>query len=304
MELIKYNRPKLPRNKYGITTSAGAFRGSIVNSEGTLDIDYAYGGDKSQTPTTPTQQPAVQQLPIEWYNIQNKFVNSYATDKTQEEPRLDSYGNTMFDKNGEIDYVKKKIFLGNTWITIIENYNYKLKDTNNYRFVLMRWRKGKREGKRWRIPWFSPKYWETGDGVQAIKMDIAEQDCWWPIQGTESKWWNASQVQYTNDEGVVQYRNKNYKDVLPVNEENITVRNRNVLIDAMGEIGGVNTLYLKRTLSGRPVFRNTNTNRMLVGCAIFKKTSSGAYGWQRVSNIAVVEIRLTIRGDLTFRIVE
>lgn len=301
MKLIKYNRPKLPRNKYGNTGQISYFKGGVVTSDGELSIDSP---SNPQPPSTnnPVQTQIIYES--EWYNIQNKFVNSYATDKTQEEPRLDSYGNTMFDKNGEIDYVKKKTFLGNTWITVVENFDVKLLNSDNYRFVLMRWRKGKREGKRWRIPWFSPKYWETGDGVQGIKMDIAEQDCWWPCQGHETKWWNKSQVQYTNDGGVVQYRNKDYKDVLPVNEENITVRNRNILIDAMGVIGGVNTLYLKRTLATRPVFKNTNTNRMLVGCAIFKKTSSGAYGWQRVSNIAVVEIRLTARGDLTFRIVE
>lgn len=290
MELIKYNRPKLPRNKYGITTSAGAFRGSIVNSEGTLDIDYAYGGDKNQTPTTPTPQPTVQQLPIEWYNIQNKFVHSY-TDGTTYKQQVDSWGEPMYDKDGEPIMVKNTQYLGMTWCTVIENYSYKLKDTNNYRFVLMRFRKGKREGKRWRIPWFSPKYWNVGDGVQGVKMDILERDCWWPIQGTESKWWNASQVAYTAADGTTAYRAKKFDDVLPVSGTHLTTKKRNrYLVNTDGSVVGVQ--------SRLPAFRNTNSNKMVVGCAIFKKENSGVYGWQRVSNIATVVIRLSKQGNL------
>ena len=296
MELIKYNRPKLPRNKYGINAKTGVFRGSVVTSEGSLNINYNYG-------TKPVENTETQKTEtngnLEWYNIQNKIVHSY--EKTGKSvPQVDSYGDTMYDKNGDIKYKKEVKYIGSTWVTTIENYDYKLKDHDNYRMVLMRYRKRPREGRKWRIPWFTPKYWVDGDATQRLKMDIYEVDTWWNIQGRETKWWNNSQLEYTDENGKTAYRNKDYKDILPVTTEHVRKKCRHgykamYLKDANGN----NVLVDTRALVEIPAFKNTHSNKMLVGCAIFKKTNTGPHGWQRISNIAVIEIRLSQKGNLS-----
>ena len=202
--------------------------------------------------------------------------------------------------------VPAKDLIGDTWVTVIENFDKKagLKNPELYRFVLLRFRKHKREGKRWRIPWFSPKYQKVGDGVQLIKMDILEEDCWWEVKGPETKWWNNSKV-YVKDEtlpdGTVVpiYRNKNYKDVLPVKPSNIKTKLKNAYYPATTTIAGTELTYVYKTHVRIPVFKNSGTRTMVVGCALFKKTGTGAFGWQRVSNIATVRLCLDDAGRIT-----
>ena len=302
MKLVRYNRPKLPRNKYGIENKNGFFSSGIVGEDGFLDIKYDDGYKTPEQPTDPTNV-----VENEWYNIQNKIVYSYKVQRDSNgniiyENRVDSEGNDMHDANGEIMTVPAKDLIGDTWVTVIENYNKNggLKNPELYRFVLLRFRKQKREGKRWRIPWFSPKYQKVGDGVKLIKMDILEEDCWWNIQGPETKWWNNSKV-YVKDEtlpdGTVVkiYRNKNYKDVLPVKSTNIKTKLKNAYYPTTATIAGTQLTYVYKTLARIPVFKNSGTRTMVVGCALFKKTGTGAFGWQRVSNIATV--RLCLDGD-------
>lgn len=281
MQLVKYTRPKLPRNKYGINNTTG-FMSSGIFLEGE-NIETGTSTDNSSSTTTNVTNIYYTE---EWYNIQNKIVHSYENSTDSDGNiiyvnRLDSQGNYMYYEDGEIMKVPQLDYLDSTWITVIENFNSssKLRNNNEYRFMLMRFRKHKREGKRWRIPWFSPKYQKTGDGVQNIRMDIAEQDCWWSVQGSESKWWNDSQKMIgteTDDEGneVDIYRNKNFKDVLPVAGD-----------------------HLKQDDFGDYYFRNTPSRTMIVGCALFKKTNTGAFGWKRVSNIATMKIKLTKTGS-------
>lgn len=299
MKLVRYNRPKLPRNKYGIENKNGFFSGGIVGEDGFLDIKYDDGyktPDKPNNPTTTVES--------EWYNIQNKIVYSYETRRDSNgnkifENRVDSEGNYMYDGNGDIMTVPAKDLIGDTWVTVIENFSKKdgLNNPDLYRFFLVRFRKHKREGKRWRIPWFSPKYQKVGDGVQLIKMDILEEDCWWNIQGQETKWWNNSKV-YVKDETLEDgtvipiYRNKNYKDVLPVKPYNIKTKLKNVYYSNTTNIAGTMLSYVYKTQVQMPVFKNSGTRTMIVGCALFKKTGKGAFGWQRVSNIATVRLCL------------
>ena len=307
MKLVRYNRPKLPRNKYGIENKDGFFSGGIVGEDGFLDIKYDDGyktPDQSTNPTTTVVES-------EWYNIQNKIVYSYKTRLDSNgnkifENRVDSEGNLMYDKHGDIMTVPAKDLIGDTWVTVIENFSKKdgLNNPDLYRFFLLRFRKHKREGKRWRIPWFSPKYQKVGDGVQFIKMDILEEDCWWNIQGQETKWWNNSRV-YVKDEtlkdGTVVpiYRNKNYKDVLPVKPTNIKTKLRNAYYPNTTTIAGTHLSYVYKTQVQMPVFKNNGARTMVVGCALFKKTGKGAFGWQRVSNIATVRLCLDGAGRIT-----
>ena len=307
MKLVRYNRPKLPRNKYGIENKDGFFSGGIVGEDGFLDIKYDDGyktPEQSNNPTTTVVES-------EWYNIQNKIVYSYKTRLDSNgnkvlENRVDSEGNYMYDKHGEIMTVPAKDLIGDTWVTVIENFSKKdgLNNPDLYRFFLVRFRKHKREGKRWRIPFFSPKYQKVGDGVQFIKMDILEEDCWWNIQGQETKWWNNSKV-YVKDETLKDgtvipiYRNKNYKDVLPVKPSNIKTKLKNVYYSNTTNIAGTMLSYVYKTQVQKPVFKNSGTRTMVVGCALFKKTGKGAFGWQRVSNIATVRLCLDDSGKIT-----
>ena len=306
MKLVRYNRPKLPRNKYGIENKDGFFSGGIVGEDGFLDIKYDDGYKTPEQPNNPTTT-----VESEWYNIQNKIVYSYETRRDSNgniiyENRVDSAGNYMYDKNGIIMTVPAKDLIGDTWVTVIENFSKKdgLNNPDLYRFFLLRFRKHKREGKRWRIPFFSPKYQKVGDGVQLIKMDILEEDCWWNIQGQETKWWSNSRV-YVKDEtlkdGTVVpiYRNKNYKDVLPVKPSNIKTKLRNAYYPNTTTIAGTQLTYVYKTLVQMPVFKNNGTRTMVVGCALFKKTGKGAFGWQRVSNIATVRLCLNSDRSIT-----
>ena len=306
MKLVRYNRPKLPRNKYGIENKDGFFSGGIVGEDGFLDIKYDDGYKTPEQPNNPTTT-----VESEWYNIQNKIVYSYETRRDSNgnkifENRVDSEGNYMYDKNGNIMTVPAKDLIGDTWVTVIENFSKKdgLNNPDLYRFFLLRFRKHKREGKRWRIPFFSPKYQKVGDGVQFIKMDILEEDCWWNIQGQETKWWNNSRV-YVKDEtlkdGTVVpiYRNKNYKDVLPVKPSNIKTKLKNAYYSNTQNIAGTMLSYVYKTRVRIPVFKNNGTRTMVVGCALFKKTGKGAFGWQRVSNIATVRLCLNSDRSIT-----
>ena len=306
MKLVRYNRPKLPRNKYGIENKDGFFSGGIVGEDGFLDIKYDDGYKTPEQPNNPTTT-----VESEWYNIQNKIVYSYKTRLDSNgnkifENRVDSEGNLMYDKHGDIMTVPAKDLIGDTWVTVIENFSKKdgLNNPDLYRFFLLRFRKHKREGKRWRIPFFSPKYQKVGDGVQFIKMDILEEDCWWNIQGQETKWWSNSRVHVKDEtlkDGTVVpiYRNKNYKDVLPVKPANIKTKLRNAYYPNTTTIAGTQLTYVYKTLVQMPVFKNNGTRTMVVGCALFKKTGKGAFGWQRVSNIATVRLCLDGAGRIT-----
>ena len=95
------------------------------------------------------------------------------------------------------------------------------------------------------------------------------------------------------------YRNKNYKDVLPVKSTNIKTKLKNAYYPATTTIAGTQLTYVYKTQVRIPVFKNSGTRTMVVGCALFKKTGTGAFGWQRVSNIATVRLCLNSDGSIT-----
>lgn len=284
MQLVKYTRPKMPRNKYGYNSNVGFFSSGMIEEGGTILPDENDNQNNTTTTTTINNY-----YDLEWYNIQNKVVHSYGQQRDTagniiKINRKDSEGNIMYDENGDAILVPKLKLLSSTWVVTIEGYQGSkgLRNNNEYRFFLMRLRKNKREGRRWRIPWFSPKYQKTGDGVQNTRMDIEEQDCWWDVSGAETKWWNNSQIiagTETDEEGneTTIYRNKDFKDVLPVSGD-----------------------HIKTDTNGNYIFKNCSSRTMTVGCALFKKTGTGAFGWQRVSNIATMKIKLSKTGSLNF----
>ena len=129
---------------------------------------------------------------------------------------------------------------------LIENFNARLTDTDKYRMLLLRWRKGTK--KPMYYSWHAPLFSRSGTNA------IAAEDRWWPI--TSNKQAFFAQTGHTFDE------------VLSL-------------------------LKTTRSSDGKPYFKNVRNRKMRFGCAIYKNTGEGTYGWQRVSNIAEVELYIT-----------
>lgn len=63
-------------------------------------------------------------------------------------------------------------------------------DNAKYRFVLMRFRKHKHEGRRWRIPML-PYIAQLEQPTRNVVNNIAYEDTWWTITGSHTEWWNG-----------------------------------------------------------------------------------------------------------------
>lgn len=57
-------------------------------------------------------------------------------------------------------------------------------------------------------------------------------------------------------------------------------------------------LLKKQREDGTYVFKNSHNRKMRFGCAIYKNTGVGTWGWQRVSNIAVIELFIIASGQV------
>lgn len=300
MEFIKFARPKLPRNKYGLKSGNFYVGGGILGVDGQVEITDP-DTNSSNTATTTIIYNS------EWYNIQNKIVHGYqyakdANDNFIMEPVVNEKGEYLYEADGVTILTKRKeVPYRDTWITVIENFQPKLLNTEQYRLVIMRYRKNKRQGKSWRIPMLSNRYWkefskEDDGSYQYPKMTWSEQDTWWKIVSAETRWWASSPVlshyDAVNGQLVPVYRLKEYTDVLPIQTKNI---DRVSYIPITLSDG---TETLKRVVRQKPVFKNTRQAKMLLGVAIFKKTSEGSTGWQRVSNIATIQLKLHRNGHI------
>ena len=137
--------------------------------------------------------------------------------------------------------------------SIIENFNDVLRDTSKYRMVLMRFRNvDGGASKSWRIPMFSGT-WDKDTGElkgEESSSRIPWSMTWWPITGRETIWW----------------------------EDRLYIE----------DVLNLATKYKVKT--SHYVFKNSNSTRMLVGCAVFKRMEDGL--WQRISNIGKVMLRL------------
>lgn len=153
----------------------------------------------------------------------------------------------------------------------IDNYNSKLLDRTKYRFVFLRWINRKQElndgsgfyekCNTWRSPFFTQRVQDAfADGTLETtaktttfpNSQMQYGDCWWRVVGAETRFFYES--------------GHDYSDFL-------------------------NLDYKYRTKSARYVFKKTQNAKMKFGCALYKHTGKGTqYGWERVSNIAVVEL--------------
>lgn len=302
MEFIKYARPKLPRNKYGLNSGNFVVTGGILSSDGEIEINDTSNTTNGNT----TTQTIINNYNIEWYNISNKIIHGYEYAKDSNgnyiyETQVDETGAGMYDENGELITKRKLTPHRDTWVTIIENFESKLMNTEQYRFAIMRYRKAKRQGKGWRIPMLSNRFWKTftedEDGtIYYPKMTWAEQDTWWKVAGQETRWWASSSLisHYEAVNGVLEpvYRLKTYEDVLPLDTKTIERWSYNKITISTGDT------VIKQYKRDKTIFKNSKSSKMLFGVALFKKTSTGATGWQRVSNIATMQLVIHRNGKI------
>lgn len=136
---------------------------------------------------------------------------------------------------------------------VIENYTSTLTDNTQYRFVLMRWRRARRKGNSWHIPFLEAlrRNMTTSYNTISDESAIRGVDTWWSIGGVKTSFFSDSHEIYPN--------------IFPLDR----------IIKHYG-----NTC----------VWQNNHNKKMRFGCAIFKYTGKGHYGWERVSNIAAVEL--------------
>lgn len=149
--------------------------------------------------------------------------------------------------------------------TVIENFDEDLIGNDNYRFVLMTFKKKKKEGKAWRIPMLSPR-WNPNDGTilhTKTNSTMAWANTWWPVSSSKTKWWGSSGV------------------VLSTCGLSLSIRARDHR------------------------FAATANKKMLLGVALFRKVEGqGTWGWQRCSNISQVMLFVNNSDEIDTRVIE
>ena len=144
----------------------------LIDSNGDLHVKTNLIGEKEVTAyNIGTEDPGViVEGGSEWYNIHTKRLTSKTTTAT------DMY-----------------VVIENLDVDIVNN-------PNNYRIVLLTWKRKKGEGNRWRVPMFSPRWHaDTGAIVSSGTPCVIDwNNTWWPITGNETKWWNTTNAKYTD----------------------------------------------------------------------------------------------------------
>ena len=163
----------------------------LIDSNGDLHVKTNLIGEKEVTAyNIGTEDPGViVEGGSEWYNIHTKRLTSKTTTAT------DMY-----------------VVIENLDVDIVNN-------PNNYRIVLLTWKRKKGEGNRWRVPMFSPRWHaDTGAIVSSGTPCVIDwNNTWWPITGNETKWWNTTNAKYTDvfdttvDTRYVTFKNHNKK---------------------------------------------------------------------------------------------
>ena len=153
--------------------------------------------------------------------------------------RLKVQGNAS-GRNGVKDHTVKNVSV------IIENYDAPLLDNTQYKFFLLRWRKGG---------------WRAAAMSHSQNNDIADAGLdKWNILSRESLWMNGTP----------------FSD-LPLSTT-------------------------QRANQSGYYFKSTHCSTLKVGCAIYKYTGNGTFGWQRVSNIAYVQLSAKQNGSYRFMV--
>lgn len=137
---------------------------------------------------------------------------------------------------------------------VIENYIADLLDYANYRILLMRWKRGSKKSPYWHIPFISGIAQSGQQAPIGLGSLIYTDDTWWRIHGNSNNY-------FFSEAG------DTFSDVLPMG------------VKQMGQ-------------GGQWVWKNNSNKKQRFGCAIFKHTGKGNSGWERISNIAVVELYL------------
>ena len=144
----------------------------LIDSNGDLHVKTNLIGEKEVTAyNIGTEDPGViVEGGSEWYNIHTKRLTSKTTTAT------DMY-----------------VVIENLDVDIVNN-------PDNYRIVLLTWKRKKGEGNRWRVPMFSPRWHADTGAIVSIgtPCSIAWNNTWWPITGNETKWWNTTNAKYTD----------------------------------------------------------------------------------------------------------
>ena len=142
----------------------------LIDNNGDLHVKTNLIGEKEVTAyNIGTEDPGViVEGGSEWYNIHTKRLTSKTTTAT------DMY-----------------VVIENLDVDIVNN-------PDNYRIVLLTWKRKKGEGNRWRVPMFSPR-WNADTGAivsSGTPCVIDWNNTWWPITGNETKWWNTTNAKY------------------------------------------------------------------------------------------------------------
>ncbi len=135
--------------------------------------------------------------------------------------------------------------------TVIENYDSALSDTSKYRICLMTFKKKKKQSKSWHIPMLSPR-WNPENG-NVINAKTGSAIAW------ANTWWQA-------------------------------VSSKTKWFVASGKtLATCGQSFATSDKDGW--FKNSRNKKIRLAVAIFKKVEGvGRWGWQRVSNMAEIEI--------------
>ena len=172
-ELDNYYTKSVTDTKFNMTVDKATWNSLfLIDSNGDLHVKTNLIGEKEVTAyNIGTEDPGViVEGGSEWYNIHTKRLTSKTTTAT------DMY-------------------------VVIENLDADIvNNPDNYRIVLLTWKRKKGEGNRWRVPMFSPRWHaDTGQIVRSGTPCVIDwNNTWWPITGNETKWWNTTNAKYTD----------------------------------------------------------------------------------------------------------
>lgn len=254
--------PYKGREKY--RTETGETTGGIIYASGTVSGN---GGGTTSVSYTPTITPASpDSYKIGSITIDGTTTNIYGQNTA-------AAGVPEWYNISMRHYTKAnpaRTMQAGSITTVIENYNDNLKDSTQYRFVLLKWGRPRGVGTKWKIPMLSPRWEDVNapSGNANIKFpktesDIVWADTWWPIKSAETMTFNSTGHSYLQA-----LFPKWTGDTL--NETYSPFKSRNI-----------NTTM---------IWKNNHNRKYRWGVCLMKKTGAGRYGWQLVSNIAPVTL--------------
>ena len=172
-ELDNYYTKSVTDLKFNMTVDKATWNSLfLIDSNGDLHVKTNLIGEKEVTAYNIGTEDGgvIVEGGSEWYNIHTKRLTSKTTTAT------DMY---VVIENLDVDMVN---------------------NPDNYRIVLLTWKRKKGEGNRWRVPMFSPRWHaDTGAIVSSGTPCVIDwNNTWWPITGNKTKWWNTTNAKYTD----------------------------------------------------------------------------------------------------------